>query len=87
MPRFALALALALVLAALPAAADSPPVRAALAAPERLAAAGPEALAALVLAVVIGQNCDAHRTTDGQWSRLNGSADLIATRLGLSIEA
>jgi hypothetical protein len=83
MPRPALAIALALVLSALPAAADGPVFRGALPAPERLATAGPGALAAMVQAVVIGQNCPARRTTDGEWALLNGSADLVAAHLGL----
>ena len=87
MPRPALATALALLLTALPAAADGPVFRGTLPAPERLASAGPGALAALVQAVVIGQNCDGFRTTDGEWALLNGSADVIAARLRLDDEA
>lgn len=83
MPRPALATALALLLPALPAAADGPAFDGTLPAPERLATAGPGALAALVQAVVIGQNCSGFRTTNGEWALLNGSADIIAARLGL----
>jgi hypothetical protein len=82
------ALALSLTLAAWPAAADGPEFRGVL--PDAAALAPytrPEALAVLVQAVVIGQNCDGLRTTDGEWALLTGSADLIADRLGLSVEA
>lgn len=81
-------LALVLTLSALPAAADGPQFRGTL--PEATALAPharPEVLAVLVQAVVIGQNCDGFRTTDGEWALLTGSADLIADRLGLSVEA
>lgn len=82
------ALALSLTLAALPAAADGPQFRGVLPDAGALAPhARPEVLALIVQAVVIGQNCDGFRTTDGQWALLTGSADLIADRLGLSVEA
>jgi hypothetical protein len=47
-----------------------------------------EMLTALVTAVVVGMNCPGFEITEGEWSLLNGSADIIAnTELGLSTDA
>ena len=46
-----------------------------------------EMLTALVTAVVVGMNCPGFEITDGEWSLLNGAADIIANNeLGLSTE-
>ena len=47
-----------------------------------------ELLTALVTSVVVGMNCPGFKITDGEWSLLNGSADIVAnTALGLSTDA
>ncbi len=47
-----------------------------------------EMLTALVTAVVVGMNCPGFEITDGEWSLLNGAADIIANNeLGLSVDA
>ena len=47
-----------------------------------------ELLTALVTAVVVGMNCPGFEITDGEWSLLNGSADIIANNeLALSTDA
>ena len=47
-----------------------------------------ELLTSLVTAVVVGMNCPGFEITEGEWSLLNGSADIIAnTNLGLSTDA
>ena len=43
-------------------------------------------LSALVYANVAGSNCAGHEINDAEWSLLTGSADLIADRLGLSVD-
>lgn len=40
-------------------------------------------LAAIVEANVVGSNCAAYAITDGQWSLLTGTEDLLAGKLGL----
>jgi hypothetical protein len=88
MTRFpAAALLGGLMLAAGPALPDAPPFRGVHVPAARLAGAGEGALAVLAQAVVIGQNCDGWRTTDGEWALLTGASDAIAARLGLSPEA
>lgn len=42
------------------------------------AAQNAEMLTALVTAVVVGMNCPEFAITDGEWSLLNGAADMIA---------
>jgi hypothetical protein len=47
-----------------------------------------EMLTALVTAVVVGMNCPGFEITDGEWSLLNGAADIIAnSQLGLDAVA
>lgn len=47
-----------------------------------------EMLTALVTAVVVGMNCPGFEITDGEWSLLNGAADLIANNnLSLDTDA
>lgn len=47
-----------------------------------------EMLTALVTAIVVGMNCPGFKITDGEWSLLNGAADIIANNeLGLSVDA
>ena len=47
-----------------------------------------EMLTALVAAIVVGMNCPGFEITDGEWSLLNGAADIIANNeLGLSVDA
>jgi len=41
----------------------------------------------IVTAIVIGQNCTDYLLTDGEWALLNGSADVLAARLGLTTKA
>jgi hypothetical protein len=46
-----------------------------------------EMLTALVTAVVVGMNCPGFEITEGEWSLLNGAADIIANNeLGLDVE-
>ncbi len=51
------------------------------------AAASPDFLHQLVLANVIGMNCDGYMLSDGEWALITGSADLVAARLGLDTAA
>jgi hypothetical protein len=47
-----------------------------------------EMLTALVTAVVVGMNCPGFEITEGEWSLLNGAADIIANNeLGLNVDA
>ena len=47
-----------------------------------------ELLTGIVTAIVVGMNCPAFAITDGEWSLLNGTADLIANNnLGLDTDA
>ena len=47
-----------------------------------------EMLTALITAIVVGMNCPGFEITDGEWSLLNGAADIIANNeLGLSVDA
>ena len=47
-----------------------------------------EMLTALVTAVVVGMNCPGFLITEGEWSLLNGSGDIVAyDQLGLDIDA
>jgi hypothetical protein len=39
-----------------------------------------------VNAIVIGQNCQGFLLSDGEWSLLNGAADIMASRLKLSTD-
>lgn len=43
-------------------------------------------LASIVEANVVGSNCAAYAITDGQWSLLTGTEDLLAEKLGLSAD-
>lgn len=81
--------ALALMTMLLPAAAMADG-RMAVPLPDLSGLSAPQAealLAALVQAVVIGQNCEGFLSTDGEWSLLNDSADILADDvLGLSVD-
>lgn len=41
----------------------------------------------LVLANVVGMNCDGFRLTDGEWALITGTADLVAAALKLDTAA
>jgi hypothetical protein len=45
--------------------------------------ASPGLLTALVTANVVGMNCPDYPLTQGEWALLTGSADMVATRLGV----
>jgi hypothetical protein len=47
-------------------------------------AATPSLLTELVVANVVGMNCPAYRLTDGEWALLTGSADKVATAIGVA---
>jgi hypothetical protein len=50
-------------------------------------AASESFLHALVLANVVGMNCDGHRIDDGEWALIVGTADLVAAALKLDSDA
>lgn len=50
------------------------------------AAASPDFLHELVNANIIGSNCPGFELTDGEWTLLTGSADLVAAQLGLTTD-
>ena len=51
---------------------------------ERIAeVASPELLRALVSANVVGMNCPDYPLSQGEWALLTGTADLVATKLGV----
>lgn len=45
----------------------------------------PAMLTNIINAVVTGQNCPDYASSDGEWALLTGSADILATSLGLSV--
>ena len=73
--------ALLLTLIATPALAEGPGL---VRLPDEAAIAGaatPDFLTELVVANVVGMNCDGYRLTDGEWALLTGSADMVAEAL------
>lgn len=73
--------ALLLTLIATPALAEDPGL---VRLPDEAAIAGaatPNLLMELVVANVVGINCDGYRLTDGEWALLTGSADMVAEAL------
>lgn len=40
-------------------------------------------MGSIVQSVVIGQNCPAYRSTQGEWTLMTGTSDMIAASLGL----
>ena len=80
-------LAAAFLLAAFPAWADGG-VTVALPDPGRIAsAASPDFLMQLVMANVVGMNCEGYALTDGEWALVTGTADRVAEALQIDTGA
>lgn len=80
-------LALLLSLPAAPALADGG-VIVALPDPGQIARIASDAfLHELVLANVVGMNCEGYQLTDGEWALITGTADLVAAALKLDTDA